>query len=402
MRHAIFAIFFLLLSIPGWARAQEGPPLVGPLIAVNAPAQDHITLYDLGARDESTRQRTLTLGTGWLRLWDFSPDGCRILYTLSDGTLPAKLFSARLDGSDARELARYDELPAESWGVWEPLWSPDGSRIVFTMIRDQTDRSGEVERETHIAWVEPDGGEPQFYSVTGREFTPQWSPDGQWLVYVSYDERAAGADIFSTAEPTLTPGPDQTPVPSVMLEEADLWVVSGDGATKYRLTTFPTGSVHDPRWSPDGDLISFVYSPSPSNDTFWMIAKQEGAIPTQLNYNWVLALDMTWLPDSTAILAAARGLQDVQTNRLWSIPLVGNADVDATPYPDEATSGALANADYPRFSPDGRWLALRSAYDLVVINVTSRTWDILDPAALGNTPPVWSPAGFRGEAACGG
>jgi Tol biopolymer transport system component len=390
----------LLLFIVKFTQGQGQPPLVGPVIAGNVPQQDRILLYDLGARDPAMRLRELTFGTDLHRVWDFSPDGCRILFTLSDGTLPAKLYSARVDGQDMRAMVRFDELPSEQWGIWEPDWSPDGSRIAFTMFRSEIKRDGSVERKYHIAWVTPETDVPEFYSVTGGEFSPQWSPDSQWLAYVSYDERVAGVDIFSTAEPTQEPPPGQPTVGPTLLEEADIWVVSADAATKFQLTNFPTGSVHDPRWSPDGELISFVYSPSPNNDTIWMIANARNAIPTQLNFEWVLVLDNTWLPDSTAILAAVRNFRQTPQNRLWTIPLVGNADTDATLYPDDTTGSQLVSADYPRFSPDGQWLALRSAYQLAVLNVPSRTWDILDAATLANSPPIWSPAAFAGETVC--
>jgi Tol biopolymer transport system component len=133
------------------------------------------------------------------------------------------------------------------------------------------------------------------------------------------------------------------------------------------------------------------------NDQFWMIAYTNGAIATQLSFQWSLILDTTWLPDSSAILASVRDFHQTSENKLWTIPLVGNADTDATLYLDDPAFGF---ADYPRFSADGRWLALRSAYTLTVYDTQNRAWTRLDETVLGNTPPVWSPASFSGEAAC--
>ena len=381
-RHAILLI---LVGLTALSQAAPGDPasipLEGPVLAVDTVEQDHIALYDLG----TGAQREFSLGNRWHRVWGFSPDGCRLAVTLSDGIAPARLYSVRLDGSDPRELVTYTELPADQWGVWEPQWSPNPAdpRIAFTFIGTDNGVT-----EHLIAWVTPDGGAPTFYSVSGDEHTARWSPDGQWLAYVSY-ETAPPPD--STG---VTPAASNEAI-APPVREADLWVVSADAATKYRLTNYPSGSVSMPRWSPDGELIGFVFSPSANNDQFWMIGNSPDAIPTQLSYAAALALDLAWLPDSTAMITAARDMQGVSDNRLWRIPLVGNADVDSTLY---LADPEVSYADYARFSADGRWLALRSAYEVVVVDQENGAATFLN--TLGNTPPVWSPAGFSGEAQC--
>ena len=385
-RAAVLALLFALAARLG---AQDSL-LQGPLLAADTAQQDRIILYDLGG----AARRELRFGPGWVRVWGFSSDGCRVLFTRSGGPDASRIYTAHLDGSDVRALVQYDELPPGAWRAWHPQWQPGGDRVAFTLIRDTPQRDSSIRRTYHIAWVGADGGPPQLYSASGDEHEPQWSPDGAWLAYIAYDERPAGADIYSTAVPT-PPGQTGPPVP--LLREADLWLVRADGQVKQRLTSFLTGSVRGPRWSPDGDLIGFVYSPSPGNDQFYMIAGQAGALPTQLSQQWSLILDFTWLPDSSAMLAAVRDFRDARDNRLWRIPLLGWADSDAALYLDNP---ALAYPDYPRFSADGRWLAFRSAYALAVVDTASQSWAIFDEALPGNTPPVWSPAGFQGEAAC--
>ena len=381
---------FLMIFFSGSASAQDvWLPLHGPLLASNTVDQDAILLYDLGA----AQYRELHLGMGAHTVWDFSPDGCRILYTLSDGVWPARLYSARLDGTDRQALVQFEELPANQWSIDAPDWSSAGP-IAFVLIR--TDAEGKRVQH-HIATIPAEGGTPQLISVTGEEYSPFWSPDGARLAYLAYDKRAAGADVYSTAIPTVVPAPGDQPPPPTLISEADLWIVNADGTDKYNATQFMVGNVGKPRWSPAGDLLAFEYSAAGNNDTVWMIGSQRGAFATQLSSQSTVLMDMSWLPDGTGIVGAISFFRDEPQNRLWQIPLVGQAEVGAERYLELLP---LFYADYPRFSPDGQWLATRSEYRLVLVDLATQTMTGLDERMSGNTPAVWGPTTFTGEENC--
>ena len=380
----LFLLFCLILPV----RAQFDVPLQGAVIGINTVQQDRILLYEL----QGDRYRELSFGAQQHHLWDFSPDGCRVLFTLSDDFAPGDLYTAKLDGSDLQAVISYDEVDADLWGIIEAQWQPGGDLIAFTMQRQLSGRE-----QYHIGRVSTNNPIPEFYSVAGREFSPQWSPDGEWLVYIGYQDRAAGIDMFSTAVPTVEPIPGQAPVPLTYVTEADLWLVRADGTDKVQHTSFFTGSVTKPRWSPDGETISFVHSPTGGIDTLWIIGSDPTARPAQLSFARSLLLDSTWLPDSTALIASLRDFKNISENRLWHIPLVGRADDAAFQYLE---SFNLSHADYPRFSPDGRWLATRSAYELTLIDLETRQTLVLDDIATGNTPVIWSPEAFNDEQDC--
>ncbi len=336
-------------------------------------AGDRIYVYDLA----SAATRELRFGRGLHQVWGVSPDSCRVLFTLSDAPDQARIYSARIsDGADMQPVVRWS-APPESWSEWEPVWSPDGSRIAFTLIEAAAGYDATGGLRHRIAWVAADGGEPAFYSITGDEHTPRWSPDGAWLAYVSYEERPAGANPYATAFP-------DAPV-TTTVREADLWVVGADGQNKTRRTDFPIGTVSQPRWSPDGFLIGFVFSPIPNQDQVWMVGSDPGALPTQLSYAEALALDLQWQQDSTAMIAAMRDFREISENRLWRIGLVGAADQTAV----EIVAPQFTHLDYPRYSADGVMLAARSAYALLMMNTTNGETTLLEGDYMGNTPPVW-------------
>lgn len=376
-------LFSPLAAAPG---APGLPPLIGPLLVSETAAQDRLFIYDLGASPDPITAlppaRTLQFGDQPVRAWEFMGGGCQLLLTLGAGgaaDTTTRAYSAALDGALLADLA--PGLPPDV-ALWEPQMQPGVdsafARLAYTQVQRATpERASTLNTDaaanfTHrIAWVDANGA-TGFYSAAGDEHHPRWSPDGTHLAYIAYERAGNGA------------------------READLWLTSADGAAKFRLTDFPAGSAGAPHWSPDGDLVAFVYAPDGLRDQFWMIGAQQGAIPTQLSYADLLALDFTWEPDGTALVAAAQDFRGNAESRLWRVPLVGSLDeAGAEVLPD----AALGSQRAARFSADGRWLALRTGYTLTLVEVATGRWTRLD-APPANTTPLWSPAAFTGEGDC--
>jgi len=380
-------ILIVLLVLP--LHAQDfAPPIVGEYIATTDALGESVIVYDT----DTGVSHAISIGLGAHQVWDTSPDGCELLVTLTPEAAPTLLYAVTLDGN-ARPLLNVDDLPNGvfgNWSAWEPDWSPDGTRIAFTLSRPIESPESYTGVESRVAWVPPQGGAPTFYSVAGDEFYPTWSPDGAWLAYVSYEVRPAGATLYATAEPNI---PADTPA----VRESDLWKVSADGLTKERLTTFYVGSVTHPRWNPDSTLIAFLYTVVPSEDFLWIIAAQPNAIPTRLTTEPVQSQWVIWQPDGLALLAALRGFQADDAARLWSVPPLENAEQSAARYPLTAADDAAF--DFPLWNANGGRLAVRRDYTLTILAPDAAPTVL---AGLGNTPPVWSPAAFGGQATCGG
>jgi len=126
----------------------------------------------------------------------FSPDGTQLLFSRAQGTAekaPAALFTVRLDGSGLHRLTSY------ALHVDDADWSPDGKRIVVEAYPNPSAYGD-------IYVVDATGGSPTNLTRNpagqAGSADPVWSPDGRKILFL--DNRVANG-VGRTGLATMNP-----------------------------------------------------------------------------------------------------------------------------------------------------------------------------------------------------
>lgn len=146
---------------------------------------------------------------------------------------PYDLYTVNRDGSGQTRLTNYDVYTAEA------VLSPDGTRIVFTSLKD-----GDLE----IYTMNVDGSDVRRLTATpGYDGGPWWSPDGTKIVY------RANHPKDSTELKAYRDLLDQR---LIRPSRVELFVMNADGSDQRQVTALG-GANFGPSWSPDGTRIIF-------------------------------------------------------------------------------------------------------------------------------------------------
>ncbi len=189
----------------------------------------------------------------------FTPDGKRVVYSMSTGPEPEKINPAEPASSLHWRLDDLDIYITDLGGVHqtqltnvpgfdgEAAVSPDGKTVAFTSVRD-----GDVD----IFTMTIDGlAATRLTDTFGYDCLPRFSPDGEWILFSSYTPRT-DAEIEHYGE-MIAAGKAAPPW-------LELDIMRADGSERRRITNLKAISI-SPCMHPHKKVIVFSsnYNQSP-------------------------------------------------------------------------------------------------------------------------------------------
>ena len=237
----------------------------------------------------------------------FSPDGKKISYTVIRGGTVRHIWLMNSDGSNPVQLTT-----DPAGGNW-PNWFPNGDQLAF-----QSTREGRS-----MLWsVAVNGGKEKPLLDPGQEINfPRLSPDGKWIVFNSNKSGTS-----------------------------NLWIVPIQGGQPKQLT-FDKESVGFAAWSPDGQFLAFEVKRG--DDNYAAIMPSAGGQVTQLTSDHGLSWPHSWSPDGDKIaFAGAR-------NALWDVYSVSRSSGAQKKLTTESKLGGFVR--YPAWSPQGNQIVYEYA-----------------------------------------
>lgn len=301
--------------------------------------------------------RQLTAEPNGIGNFDPSPDAKTIIYSIHPPNPNSGLWVIDADGSN-RRLA----LSCIEEDCGNPIWTPDGRDVIYERIAIADPYTPDYGIISLWKLSATDGStQALFQDQTFQGLSAEWSPDGQWLSYISPQSigiqlynLVSGASITvpSQTSPLLVWKPDST---AVLYFDTEL---DDSGQMRRRLKHF---NLRD-------------------NSTIALFADNN------MEERWA-----AWSPDGEKIVVIRGQLQNgvLQGDQIWlANPDGSNAHV-------LIESGSMIYG-IPQWSPDSRYLILtqyrldapRADTELILVDTRTPTvWTLYAPAYN----PVWLP-----------
>ncbi len=160
----------------------------------------HLYLFDVATK----KLDTLTTGRYNELRPVFSPDGSRIVFVSNRTEDPDKNQNTDLFVMDAKPGAEMKKLTTWRGGDDSPVWSSDGKFIAY--LQTSSDELFTMYGQQYLAMIPTEGGTPRLLSKpVDRPFVnPRWSNDGKAIYGILRDDRQALIVSFGVADGKLT------------------------------------------------------------------------------------------------------------------------------------------------------------------------------------------------------
>jgi Tol biopolymer transport system component len=315
-------------------------------------------VFDTSSRRSNLREipvtggspRWLTRGISTDRQPVYSPDGRRILFT-SDRSGNTDIWEMDLRNGS---IGRIVDHPADDM---DPAYAPGGRGVIWT-----SNRTGHLE----IYTAGDDGGNPRRVTDDGVDAqNATMTADGRWVVYTSSHPVKRG-----------------------------VWKVHPDGSGAEPIVR---GTNFNPEVSPDGKNVLYITSPTPTRNVIHVARIEDGGdqgvgiVCNIRKLTQVVVGRARWQRDGKAIVFI--GQNDNGVHGVYWQPFVPGRNTDSARRQLAAFDGDLATESLD-LSPDGKCLVIVSWDQLWSLTLAERV-PPASPSAIGAIPFLPANTFFR-------
>ncbi len=294
--------------------------------------------------------------------YSLSPDQRTILYTVFEPDNSTSIWAINSDGGQNRLVLK---CPQTECGSLQ--WYPDSQRVVYERLEDS--QNSALARFS-IWWLDVSTGntQPVFRDQTFPSTAAKFSPDGQWLSYISPATNTLTLYRLKDGHTISLSLNSQQMIPESWSPSSDSLIFGApaslqDGAPihleRYILDSGKTidlgdannsASDYSASWSPDGswiavdrDVPSSDGSAPPSNQV-WLVKPDGTDAHKLLAESGASYSDITWSPDGKSIIYSRYSLQNTSNS-------TGQFDIYQADIQTGNSTKLVSGGDYPTLLP---------------------------------------------------